>query len=130
LRLTGPRDRVRTFVVFVGLVTEGVVPVRDVISLNTEFSRELSPVVRVVVWDDVNPPRMLVRDWPWLSRLAMLDSRLPRRLPGPDWAVISRQMELVSTWRPSRLRWIGFRCRLRIGVDGSAAFGVAVRSMR
>jgi hypothetical protein len=39
---------------------------------------------------------------------------------------MSRQMSLVSTFSPSRLRWISLISRLRIGQSGSSRFGLVL----
>src|SRR4051812_8297142 len=56
----------------------------------------------------------------------MLLSKLPRGLSGPVWAVMSRQILLVSTWSPRRSRWISLSCKCRIGVLLDAVGAVAV----
>src|SRR5436309_1071519 len=59
----------------------------------------------------------------WLglfNRLAMLQSKLPSRLPGPGIALMSRTIWLVVTVRPKTLRLIGPSTRCRMVQDDVA----------
>src|SRR5262249_54444737 len=122
LRLIGPSDRLRMLPVPVFDTDVGSARL-----LATLLSSEVTPPVRVAVSAPERPPRTFAGEAPPLIRLSTLVSRLPSRLPGPDCAVMSRQILLVSTFSPSRLRCISSSWRCRMGVVVPDAAGLALR---
>ena len=105
LRSTGPTDRCKMLVED-PVVTEALdaTAPAEVTSPSAPLTRPVRPFVNVLRSVAFRLVRAPFKEPPVSRRWATRESRLPSKFPGPECAVMSRQMALVSTCRPSRFR--------------------------